>query len=546
MADIILKGNAVFTGLEDAPFKGAVVISGNRIEKVLRDGEGDINAFIGADTKVTECGDKLIMPGFVDAHIHFFMGMAAASPHVCMEITNSVSEADCVRIVKEFAEKHPEEERILGMGWFPAFWNDAPLPTKKSLDEAVPDKPVYLLCADAHSIWTNTKGLEECGIDRNTEVEFGDIPKGDDGEPNGMLIELEAMADALLKLMNFPKETAREMLLNFLSEIAENGITSVCDMSPNVLNDDTFALYDNIREVDEAGLMTVRLHLYSDLVTIDADAKKETDAARRYASPTLRYTGLKSFVDGVTSTYTGFLLEPYEDKPGFLSNANYPKETYERCARIANENGLPVRLHCIGDAAVRWGLDIFETVNEAIGNPKNERGIRNALEHVETIHADDVPRFAELGVIVSPQPYHLTLDANEKIVRVGPERSRLEWPFRTLLDSGAQMAFSTDYPVVGMNPFKNIYAAITRRDDEGKPTGVNPNEKLSLAETLKTYTLGSARVYGRENEIGTLEEGKLADVIVIDKNLFEIPEFEINNCRVDRTVFNGKEIFVRE
>ncbi|MDR1573614.1 MAG: amidohydrolase [Clostridiales Family XIII bacterium] len=543
MADIILKGNAVFTGLEDAPVKGAVVITGNKIEKVLR--EGDVAAYTDAHTKVIDCGDKLIMPAFIDAHIHFFMGMAAASPHVCMEITNSVSEADCVRIIKEFAEKHPEEERILGMGWFPAFWNDAPLPTKKSLDEAIPDRPAYLLCADAHSIWTNTKGLEECGIDRNTKVTFGDIPKGDDGEPNGMLIELEAAAAATLKLMNFPKEIAREMLTDFLAELAENGVTGTCDMSPNVLNDDTRALYDNILELDEAGLLTARVHLYSDLITIDADAKKEKEAARRYSSPMLRYMGLKSFVDGVTSTYTGFLLEPYTDKPELSGNANYPKDVYERCAKIANENGFPVRLHCIGDAAVRWGLDIFEAANDAIGNPGNKRDIRNALEHVESIHADDVPRFARLGVIVSPQPYHLTLDANEKITRVGVERSRLEWPFRTLIDSGAQMAFSTDFPVVGLNPFKNIYAAITRCDDNGKPTGVNPDERVSLAETLKIYTLGSARVFGRESELGTLEEGKLADVIVVDKNLFEIPEFEINDCRVERTLCNGKEVFVR-
>jgi predicted amidohydrolase YtcJ len=174
------------------------------------------------------------------------------------------------------------------------------------------------------------------------------------------------------------------------------------------------------------------------------------------------------------------------------------------------------------------------------------REIRNAIEHAETINEDDIPRFASLGVIVSPQPYHLTLDANEKITRLGKERSRLEWPFRTLLDHGAPMAFSTDYPVIGLNPFRNIYAAITRCDDEGKPTGVNPDEKLTLAETLKLYTLGSARVYGREKELGTLEPGKLADVVVINRNLFQIPEFEINDCRVERTVFNGKEIFSRD
>jgi predicted amidohydrolase YtcJ len=256
----------------------------------------------------------------------------------------------------------------------------------------------------------------------------------------------------------------------------------------------------------------------------------------------LRYGGLKQFIDGVTSTYTGFLLEPYTDRPDTCGSANYPKEEYARCAKIAGAAGFPVRFHAIGDAAVRWALDVFEEANDARGDHANAAGIRNTIEHVETIDEADIPRFAELGVVISPQPYHLTLDANEKISRCGPARCRWEWPLRTLLEKGARMAFSTDYPVVGFNPFKNIYAAISRCDDEGKPTGVNPEEAITLAEALKIYTVGSAYAFGRDDELGTLEEGKLADIAVVDRNLFAIPPHDINGCGVVLTICGGKVV----
>jgi predicted amidohydrolase YtcJ len=186
-------------------------------------------------------------------------------------------------------------------------------------------------------------------------------------------------------------------------------------------------------------------------------------------------------------------------------------------------------------------LDMFEASKRANGR----HGLKNTIEHIESIHPDDISRFAELDVIPSMQPYHLTLDFNEKIGRIGMKRCRWEWPHKTILDKGGSLAFGTDYPVVDFNPFPSIYAAVTRCDDEGNPTGINPEECISLAEALKAYTAGSANAYGRLEELGTLEEGKLADLIVVDRNLFEVEPYEIKDASVELTVMDGRIVFER-
>ncbi|MDD4592352.1 MAG: amidohydrolase family protein, partial [Parabacteroides sp.] len=192
--------------------------------------------------------------------------------------------------------------------------------------------------------------------------------------------------------------------------------------------------------------------------------------------------------------------------------------------------------------SVRMALDMFEASRKVNGN----HGLKNAIEHIENIHPDDIPRFAELDIIPSMQPYHLTLDVNEKLIRMGEERCRWEWPHKTILEKGGKLVFSTDYPVVDFNPFLTLYAAVTRCDDDGNPTGINPEERVSLAEAIKAYTASAADIYDRSEELGTLEEGKLADVVVINKNLFAIDSMEIQRCQVDLTVMDGKIVYERK
>lgn len=541
-ADIILKGKAVFTGLKEAPFEGAVALSGNTIIKVI---EGtDFSGLIGPDTRIYDCGNGLIMPGIIDAHAHFIYGALTLSPYLCLELEKSKSESECVAMMQRYSAQHPEAKRLMGHGWFPANWNDAPLPSKNSLDKVFPDKPVYLVCADVHTAWLNTRALEECGIDRNTSVSCGEIVKGADGEPTGLLIEMEAVGLALRKMLQFTKEEQLGIYMPFLQLLAQEGITGTSEITAFSLNKTTLNLFETLKEIEADGHLSTRLYLYSSLGAT-GEYSTELETAKRYASSRLRYSGLKQFVDGVTSTYTAFLLEPYSDKPETSGFTNYSKAHLQKCVSAANALGIGVRLHCVGDGAVHWALDIFEESNRVNNNEGNAKGLRNAVEHIEDILPSDIPRFAKLGVIASVQPYHLTLDANEKIIRIGAERCRSAWPHRSLIDAGAVLALGTDHPVVSPSPFRNIYSAVTRCNDAGKPTGVNPEEAMTLPEALRAYTLGSARIYGVEKELGTLEEGKIADIAVLDRNLFAVLPQEILQCRVNLTLLDGKVVFKR-
>jgi predicted amidohydrolase YtcJ len=309
-------------------------------------------------------------------------------------------------------------------------------------------------------------------------------------------------------------------------------------MSSDDYIDTTYKNYSVLKEMEVAGELTARIHLYTRL-TGYTDFSKAKELEKKYCSEKLGIGGVKGFVDGVTSTYTGYLLEPYSDRPETSGAPIDPKEDMEAYVIAANKAGLGVRLHCIGDGAVRMALDMFE----ASAKTNGLHGLKNTIEHIESIHPDDIPRFAELNVIPSMQPYHLTLDANEKISRIGVERSRWEWPHKTIIEKGGMLAFGTDYPVVDFNPFPSLYAAVTRCDDEGVPTGINPEECISLHEALTAYTAGAANAYGRLDDIGTIEKGKLADIIVVDRNLFEVDPGEIKDALVDLTVVDGKIIY---
>ena len=233
-------------------------------------------------------------------------------------------------------------------------------------------------------------------------------------------------------------------------------------------------------------------------------------------------------------------MEPYSENPQTrgIGVPNIPQEDMQASVIAANRAGLPVRIHCIADGSVRMALDMYEASCKVNGTG----GPVNTVEHIENIHPDDIPRFGELGVIPSMQPYHLTLDLMEKPRRIGEQRCRWEWPHRSLLDAGATLAFGTDYPVVDFNPYPTIYAAVTRLDDDGNPASTNPQECITLAETLRAYTSGAAAAYGRD-DIGILEEGKLADIIVVNRNLFDIELAEILGCETVMTMFDGEIVY---
>ena len=538
-ADMIITSNAVFTSCGDEPFEGGVAIKGNRIVAV--GSREEISKYRTADTAVYDYGDQLIMPGLIDGHDHLWWGAVADSEHV-VDLTSSTSEEEAIEMIKKYAVEHPEEKRIRGFGWFPANWNDAPLPTKKTLDEAVPDRPAYMNCADAHTLWVNSLALEESGYTPDMELAAGSVGVDENGEMNGLIYEPDAMAYGWKNFYDFPEEQIRTIMKNFMKGLAAQGVTSLSEMSADEYTDYFHDRYLVFKDMAESGEFTSRVHAFTAFMR-KTDFTEAVKWKEEFNSSTFRVTGVKGFLDGVTSTYTGLLLEPYTDRPD-TTGEGVPLDTQESLNAsviAANAAGLPVRIHCIAEGSVRMALDAFEESLKVNG----KHGLVNSIEHIETMHPDDIPRFRELGVVASMQGEHLPLEMNEKVARLGEERCRYEWPFRSLADAGAVLAFGTDFPVVYYNQFKGIYAAVARKNYDGTTAGVDNGENLTLPEALRANTIGSAIVYGRDDEIGTLEAGKLADVIVLDRNLFTADVEEIKDAEVALTVMDGNVVYAR-
>lgn len=537
-ADKILKSNAVFDSVSDEPFAGGVAIKDNKILAVCKGDE--IDTYASDETEVLEFQDKLIMPGLVDAHDHLWWGAVADSSHV-VNLTESHSEEEAIEMIKKFAAEHPKEPRVRGFGWFPATWNDAPLPTKVSLDEAVPDRPAYMNCADAHTAWLNTKALEEAGYRADMVMEAGSVGVGEDGEMNGLIFEPDALELGWNKFYDFPDDQIEEIMEAFMAGLAKMGVTSLCEMSADDYNPFFHHRYEIFKKMAEEGRFTSRVHAYTKFMrrTDFTDCLKWTE---EFSSPYFKVAGVKGFLDGVTSTYTGLTLEPYEDRPD-TCGIGVPldnQESLNASVIAANKAGLPVRIHCVSEGAVRMALDAFEASLKANG----QHGLVNTIEHIEICDPADIPRFGELGVVASMQAEHLPMEQNEKLVRMGEARCRWEWPFKSLLEAGAPMAFGTDFPVVYYNQWPGIYASVARLNYDGTIAGADNGEKLTLAQAIKANTIGSAYAVSRDNELGSLEEGKLADIIVCDRNPFAGPEAEINDVKSILTIMDGKITYI--
>lgn len=534
-ADIILRSNAIFPGKGESCFSGAVAIKGNKILAVEEN--TNLEELSDHQTRIMELGDRLVIPGLIDAHFHFFEGAMASSRYMCCEIEDSVSEEDCIRIIKQFADENPDLPRIIGTGWMQLNWGGAPLPSRVSLDKAFPEKPAYLLSGDGHTFWLNTAALKECGITEESRVSFGEIGKNEDGSLNGILIEMEACGLAWNRIYQPDQQMMEKTQIDFSNETLRYGLTSLCNMTSKPYHIGEEILYKTAFRLSEKNRIKSRLHLYPSL-GIGTNFDKQKKLREKYCTEKFRICGLKQFVDGVTSAYTGYLKEPYSDNPSTCGITNFPAEVLEQSIFAANKEGFSVRLHTIADGSVQMALDIFEKAKEI-----NHTEVRNGLEHCENIDMEDIFRFKKMDVFSSMQPIHLILDAGEKVIRIGKERAKMEWPYKTLLRHGAVLAFGTDYPVAHFNPFPNIQAAVTRSDKNGNPIGVNPEECLSVAEALTAYTYGGAYSFNREKELGSLEPGKLADIVILEENLFNIDPYKIKDCSVYLTILDGEIVY---
>lgn len=538
-ADFVIKSNCLFTGLEKMPYKGGVAVQGNMITAV---GPNEVvDAEIGENTKVYEFGDNLISPGFIESHAHFIEGALAESKYFVENLEKFKSKEEIAAVVKKFHDENPGLKKILGTGWFQGNWEDQTLPTKELLDEASPDIPVILLSADMHTGWLNTKGLEYLELpEKEEDWLYPDLfGRNPDGSLNGLLFELAYTTYGIKKFTELDEKDNEEIRGNLFKTIAKNGVTMWNEVSGHI----PFRLFDfyDFKKLNDKGMLTVRLNWAAGLKK-DGDYSEALRLKEEAGDGLMSVNQIKGLIDGVTPTHTAFLSEPYADDPTTCGgNPDWTYEEYEKGILAANEAGFGVRIHAIGDKAVRWCIDAYEKSNEM--NNAAQKGIKNAIEHIETIIPEDISRIGKAGIIASMQPEHLAQDNNDKLTRLGLERARTEWAFKSIQDGGAVLAFGSDYPVATFSPFSGMYYAVTRNGYDGKPTGFNPEEKLSLYDTVRAYTYGGACVSDMEDRLGTLEVGKLADIAVLDRNIFAIDIDDIKDTQAILTMVDGKIVY---
>ncbi len=545
--DLIIESERVFTGADGTARSAAIAVSDDRIVAVgprdsVRALAREKNG-LHAAAQIRNFGNALVIPGFHDAHLHFFHSALYSSPLATTFL--GTSEEDCVDQVKRLAQRRPAGW-LLAQGWREYRWNPPVLPTKRSLDKAFPDRPVALYSGDAHTLWLNSAALRELGMHReSTPPPGGSYERDEHGELTGIVRESAAM-ELMPRIMNsFSDAEVREAYRGFLQQLAQHGVTSVCDLSLMPHPGLDFVRDDVHGSLLDSGQLTTRVHLFPTL--LEGDFERFEDMRQRYAGPLLQASGLKQFFDGVSSQHTAWLSEPYHNarferdrgrptvEPALLRNA----------ILAAAEKGYPVRIHTIGDAAIHAALDIFEEARQKFGPLPNGR--RNCLEHVENFLPGDIERLARLQAIASVQPPHMTLDPGGPERDLGPRRTPLMWPFRSLWDAGAMLAFGTDSPVVNPNPMGVLYSAVTRQDPTThEPTGGwLPGERLGASEVLQAYTKGSAATAGREHELGTLLPGMLADITVLDHDVLTCDAKDILTTKPIATFMGGNVVFER-
>lgn len=537
-ADIILKSNAIFRGYVAKPEKGIVVIRDGEIQYV---GDEELSEeYTGEHTKVYDMGDRLVMPGLHDAHLHFYMSGLYASPYVRVSFTEK-SEVECVRGMAELAEQMPKDKWLIGAGWYHPWWTNPVLPTKKSLDEAYPDRPVCMVSWDCHTLWLNSKGLEKVGLTKDSVAPAGgSYDYLEDGELSGIIHE--AAAQALLpQIYTFSEEEENDFYTGFTKALNSYGITSVCDMTMVAVKGGDFVRDDILERLLENGDLTVRVNMYP---LLETDLTRANKMREKYTGQILRCQGLKLFMDGVSSCHTAYLKEDYTNAefPGDHGKTTVSEERMRKLVLNAVKHDYSVRIHAIGDQAIHAMLDIFEEAEAEYGRKPY---LQHTLEHMENFQKEDIARMAKSHVLPSVQPLHAVSDMEGVERDLGVERVQDMWPFRRLIDTGSTLAFGTDSPVVGIQPFYNIYSAVTRQDPQTqKPEGGwTPHEKITLAEALSAYTYGSACAASREDKIGTLAPGKLADVMVWNYNPFEAGPEKLLEAEAVMTIMDGKIVY---
>lgn len=542
-ADYIVRSQRVFTSAPGAASARplAFAVAADRIAYV--DEFDRVQAEAGSGTPVVDLGDALVCPGFHDAHLHFFHTALGSSPYMLMDMGKS--EADLVAKTRAFAASLPDDAWVITQGWRDYRWDPPVPPTKRSLDEAFPDRPCAMYSGDGHTMWLNSRALELVGITRDSvPPQGGAYDKDQDGELTGIVREAAAMQLLPRMLEWISPERIERVYADQMARMAQQGITSICDMSLMPLPGLDFIREDIYEALESRDQLTLRAHLFPTL--LDDQSRLEAMQKRYRESALLRAPGFKQFFDGVSSQHTAYLTDPYTNPhfPGDRGRLTVPAEKMRAMVLAAAERGHAVRIHTIGDGAIHEALDIFEEARRRFGAPTQGR---NTLEHLENLLPGDIDRLRELGVLASSQPCHITLDPGGPERDLGPERSRIMWPFATYLARGVDQAFGTDSPITPVTSMNVLYTAVTRQDPfTHEPAGGwLPGERIRAADAVRIYTAGSAAAVGREDELGQIAPGMLADFIVLDRDITARDPREIQSAQVLATYVGGRQVFER-
>ena len=534
-ADLVIINGKIFTVDEAKPIVQAIAIKGENIIAVGTTSE--ISALIEKNsTKIIDAGGRLVIPGFNDAHVHF----GPLDPDY-IELRYTTEPSVITEKVKAQVAKSKPGELIKGGHWEHEMFIGKQWPAKELIDKVSPDNPVILSRADGHSVLVNTYILKASGITKNTPDPFGGVIQRDPvtGEPTGILKENaeNLIKTGEVKTERTPEEENSRLWQGYLlalKEARELGVTSV-----QVPGSADFSAYEKLLK---DGQLTSRIDIGKSLTGDTLLLKKYLEIEKQYPREGnwIRFGYLKTFIDGTIGSGTALMFEPFSDNPKSSGLSMMPYEKFEKMVVTADKLGFQIGVHAIGDKGNNWTLNAFEKAQKING----KRDSRHRDEHAQTLQQSDIPRFAKLGVIASMQPTHCISDKKFCEKRIGAERSKGAYAWKSLADAGAILAFGTDYQVEPLNPMEGLYAAVTRKDRLGEEgEGWHPEQKIKMEEAIKYYTLGSAYSQFMENRKGMIKPGFLADIVVTDRDLLTIPENEIMKTKVDYTITGGKIVY---
>ena len=529
-ADLVIVHGHVWTVDPRNSRAEAVAIHDGHIVAVGSDAE--IAKWVGPATKRIDAQGKSVLPGFIDAHVHFSSGGGEISG---VHLRDANTPQEFARRIGEQAKKLAKGEWMLGGTWDHELWGGTLLPSHDWVDALTPDTPVFVSRYDGHMAMANALALRLAGVTRETEdPPGGTIVRGKDGNPTGLL--KDAAMNLVYRIIPPPsEEQLLRMVRAAMEEARRFGVTSIHDISST----EDVRAYQTLAD---RGELTLRIYSITPLPQWQAPATAGIRAG--FGNDWIHLGALKGFADGSLGSTTALFEKPYDDAPetsGLPNEMMLPEGNMLKMALGADKAGLQLAVHAIGDKANRILLDIYGEVEKQNGARSDRRW---RIEHAQHLRPEDFARFAQLGVIASVQPYHAIDDGRWAERRIGHERAKTTYAFRTLLDHGVRLAFGSDWTVAPLNPMVGLYAAVTRATLDGKnPGGWFPEQRLTLEEALQAYTMGSAFAEFREREKGSLTPGKLADLVVLDGDLFAMAQEKIKDAAVRYTIVGGRVVY---